>query len=1245
MGLIDLKSNLSWYGKKPGPYKPNKAADDTKFTNESNIPGVSITGYADNRSVTFRQIQARDSFAIDNVSYSSRGLASRTNQGGEGFPFLNDKGWSADNEYGSVVKKLSTAGLADRYTKNSPIDDQYNKFKVRDESHNNSPYFREPLVLRGIQRNGKSDNQRYGFSHITGFDSGLTRGGIITNTVRSVIDGIRIGKWLTRPEGLVWNLKQFGLQFSNRNVQGVGGRANPLALTKIYDPTSVLVNTLGAGIGVHANRHMPPIVPAGKYGDIVKPDQRIVFNRLAHLKKELLDSDSKPAAGVDNFLSNIFGNNKLLNMLGFGGGQTIRTLTALGGPGTLYGLGQTTIRRYENTIPNGETKLQGLGISKFDQNNTFGEYFGRMYHIGRRYAPAGTSTTNVGFDGSNGQRGDESERSILGLHSKLYGDGLGYTPPLIDNSFSTYANEIKLGDGLSALNGDKINFRNNRKEQYATGVAGISPSGNKTATYEDDGRGNNQKDIDNQFGGLKYKRGDRLEDANSITFGLTDIDSQFAVHSEAGGIPTKGDAITKADYIKNRTTPDAPYEELLQGDTLTEKEKNLKQEAGTNLRYGKIGEDHKSNLTDNLSLTSLKIQTSKFSGGTIPNGAPAGLWTSKFSNDYASYTTNRLDTFDSRYSSKISLDAEANGTSVRVNVGQLYEVYSPTTQKTNLPLLTNFDAQLAVHTKLGGLPDGEGRFINPGIFAARATYSNKYFSIGIAGAMLLDRENQIKAFGGGLLSIYEQRNPFIDRGPVHKQQEDGSGGGILTGLGAQLANKPLNSFNATTSRPLDISMIQNQNDPDAKYSTIPIGTKNPNPTVVEAILRQNITHGILQNAFLGGLEMAVNPGTTFGVNMANEEDAFADVNKPSTKRGAIANPIKAFGSMAYQQIAGAAANKGANPSAIIDFRKKLDDQRTMGIGREQDSKDDSVLKYASHVVDETGNIRSYQSENIETKYNIPKSGAPGRIRAMRMQNNMPDLVNQIPFSLDDSKNFPGEYKQGNGSISTNSPILKKHDKDFINFKFYPVTVGKKLKQSKSPIIFRAFIDDISDNITPTWTSAQDQGRADAKIMLGSWERAIDVNFKVAATSAVELQHLYNKMEALAQCAYPDYEATHGFTGRYVKVHIGNLYKNEPMYITNISFSWDNETPWELSDGLQVPYYTLVNMSLGWIGNMRPDASRSKVFSVGSRNLKAGSKFKAANDYIGYNKNKPVYRSTSDADWRLARPKIGSAPDY
>ena len=129
-------------------------------------------------------------------------------------------------------------------------------------------------------------------------------------------------------------------------------------------------------------------------------------------------------------------------------------------------------------------------------------------------------------------------------------------------------------------------------------------------------------------------------------------------------------------------------------------------------------------------------------------------------------------------------------------------------------------------------------------------------------------------------------------------------------------------------------------------------------------------------------------------------------------------------------------------------------------------------------------------------------------------------------------------------------------------------------------------------------------------MLESWARTIDISFKVAAFSAAELQSLYNKMEALALCAYPDYSGTAGFTGRYVKLHLGDLYKNEPVYITSLTFDWDNESPWELDDGLQVPYYTSVNIGLGWIGNMRPDANKTKVFSVKSPN--AGSNYRTAN---------------------------------
>jgi hypothetical protein len=70
----------------------------------------------------------------------------------------------------------------------------------------------------------------------------------------------------------------------------------------------------------------------------------------------------------------------------------------------------------------------------------------------------------------------------------------------------------------------------------------------------------------------------------------------------------------------------------------------------------------------------------------------------------------------------------------------------------------------------------------------------------------------------------------------------------------------------------------------------------------------------------------------------------------------------------------------------------------------------------------------------------------------------------------------------------------------------------------------------------------------------------------------------------------------GFHGVYVKVTIGDLYVNQPMYITSLSYNWDTETPWEITNGRQLPFYTDVDMSLSWIGNKRPSYTDSTVFN-------------------------------------------------
>jgi hypothetical protein len=168
-------------------------------------------------------------------------------------------------------------------------------------------------------------------------------------------------------------------------------------------------------------------------------------------------------------------------------------------------------------------------------------------------------------------------------------------------------------------------------------------------------------------------------------------------------------------------------------------------------------------------------------------------------------------------------------------------------------------------------------------------------------------------------------------------------------------------------------------------------------------------------------------------------------------------------------------------------------------------------------------------------------------------------------------------------------------KDLIKFKFTPLRLTDKAKDTENPIIFRAFIGTLSDSFMPGWDENQDQGRADGKIMLGSWSRNISLDFTVPIFSRGELEIVYNKLDELARLTYPIYQGS-GFTGTYVKVTVGDLYVDVPMYITDLSYDWDNETPWELEEGKQVPYYTSINMTLGWIGTQRPEYN-TKAFSL------------------------------------------------
>ena len=294
---------------------------------------------------------------------------------------FNDAGGMNSGEEGFGIGK----GQAKRKSP-SFLDEQYNKFNLRDDAFNlGTAAFAHPLILRGIQRKGltKGEPQKWGF----GFpiDDGLVRGGIVTAVDRAVVDAVRLGKWMISVKGLLWGVKNLGLQASNPNVETITGKR----LTKVWTPINTIASTLGGFAGLHPRRHgilpLPEAANPEKYETVQKAK-----------KVAQVDDITLGIAGTGNRLVGLY-NESFLTIGGtttsstFKGAPFLR-LQGLGGPNSLYGLipggrvphrdedtrfdvfdGFTIQNQYSvvGTDPStGPTAAQNLNFLPFDRDKT-----------------------------------------------------------------------------------------------------------------------------------------------------------------------------------------------------------------------------------------------------------------------------------------------------------------------------------------------------------------------------------------------------------------------------------------------------------------------------------------------------------------------------------------------------------------------------------------------------------------------------------------------------------------------------------------------------------------------------------------------------------------------------------------------------------------------------------------------------------------------------------------------------------
>ena len=154
------------------------------------------------------------------------------------------------------------------------------------------------------------------------------------------------------------------------------------------------------------------------------------------------------------------------------------------------------------------------------------------------------------------------------------------------------------------------------------------------------------------------------------------------------------------------------------------------------------------------------------------------------------------------------------------------------------------------------------------------------------------------------------------------------------------------------------------------------------------------------------------------------------------------------------------------------------------------------------------------------------------------------------------------------------------------------------------ISFRAYIEGLTENIAPSWSSEKYIGRSEPSYMYEMAERDISFTLKMFAMSSTELVRIYQKLNKLTSLAYPlykydtdTYEVNDDYTyntfpdGNYdsktavpvpknkavpplTKFRLGDLFGSQQKEVTgfikSLSYSYPDQSPWEHRRGRRVP---------------------------------------------------------------------------
>lgn len=218
----------------------------------------------------------------------------------------------------------------------------------------------------------------------------------------------------------------------------------------------------------------------------------------------------------------------------------------------------------------------------------------------------------------------------------------------------------------------------------------------------------------------------------------------------------------------------------------------------------------------------------------------------------------------------------------------------------------------------------------------------------------------------------------------------------------------------------------------------------------------------------------------------------------------------------------------------------------------------------------------------------------------RIPNGYAHKVN--PSYLKDRYNTTSIIRQGNGTEVSDTTIKSIRDKmgtDLVNVFFFDFV-------NKHTIPLRAYVTGITESVMPEVSDTRYIGRIDRNVVYVGVNREVSFQLKIHAFSSEELLVVWRKINYMTGLCYPSRYDTYGFMiPPFVKLTLGDVWRDQPGYIKSLSHTFEDNTSWEITDDNQAPHGVTINITFAILEKNQVD-SGAMFYPVGTTRATARS---------------------------------------